>query len=98
MSVRRPRRRPLHTRAAAGTLLEWDTSVGAVETFGGEQKRAELASVHTVALARLNLRAPDVLSRVGGYAPVDVSEPVEATHRREASVNRRGGKPPLLHH
>jgi hypothetical protein len=32
--------------------------VGAVEAFGGEQERAELAPVHAMALIRLDLRAP----------------------------------------
>ncbi len=38
--------------------------VGSIETLGGEQERAELGTVHAVALARLDLGAPDVLGRV----------------------------------
>ncbi len=74
-----------------------ERGVGAVVAFGGEQEGAELAAVHAVALVRLDLGAADVLGRVRGDAPVDVSEPVEAADRREAPVDRRGGKRPLFH-
>jgi hypothetical protein len=68
----------------------------AVEAFGGEQERAQLPSVHAVALARLDLGSADVLCRVRRDASVDVSEPVEAAHRRETPVNRGGSQPALL--
>ena len=50
-----------------------------------------------MALARVHLRAPQVLGWVRGDPAVDVSEPVQAAHRREPSVDRRGCEPSLFH-
>jgi hypothetical protein len=69
----------------------------AVEPFGSEQERAQLGTVHAVTLAGRDLGATDVLGRVRRDSSVDVSEPVEAAHRRQPTVNRRGRKPTLFH-
>jgi hypothetical protein len=45
----------------------------------------------------LDLGPPDVLGRVRRDAPVDVSEPEEATHRRQPPVDRRRRQPAVLH-
>ena len=71
--------------------------VGAVEAFGGEQERAELGAVHAAAVAGLDLRAADVLGGVRRDPAVDVREPVEPAHGRQATVDRRRRQPSLLH-
>jgi hypothetical protein len=60
-----------------------------VAALSGEQEGAELGAVKAEPLAQLDLGSTDVLGRVRSDAPVDVSEPVEATHRRKPSIDRR---------
>lgn len=67
------------------------------ELFGGEQEPAEFGAVQPVALARVDLRAPDVLCRVRPDPAVDVREPVQPTHRRQPPVDRRGSETSLFH-
>jgi hypothetical protein len=45
----------------------------------------------------VDLGSADVLGRVRADPAVDVSEAVEAAHRREPPVDRRGGEPSFLH-
>ena len=71
--------------------------VVAVEPLGGEQERAELPTVHPVALTGLHLGSTDVLGRVRRDPSVNVSEPIEAAHRREPPVDRRRRQLPFLH-
>ncbi|HEY5698934.1 MAG TPA: hypothetical protein VIT01_15625 [Acidimicrobiales bacterium] len=66
--------------------------MGAVELLGGEQEHAELGAVESSGVARVNLRASDVLGRVRADAAVDVREAVEAADRRQPSVDRRSGE------
>ena len=70
--------------------------VGTVEPFGGEEESAELASVESALLRRMDLRAANVLSRVGPDAAIDVSEAGETAGGREAPVDGRGGQGALL--
>jgi hypothetical protein len=58
---------------------EQDCERGALvaELFGGEQEAAEFRAVHSVALARMHLRAAYVLRRVRRDPAVDVREPVQ---------------------
>jgi hypothetical protein len=45
----------------------------------------------------MDLRASHVLCRVGADPAVDVREPVEAAHRRQPAVDRRGSESSLFH-
>jgi hypothetical protein len=72
------------------------SGVVAVEPLGGEQERAELPTVHPPTLTGLHLGSTDVLGRVRRM-PVDVSESIEPTHRREPPVDRRRRQPTFLH-
>ena len=58
------------------------------ELFGGEQELAEFSAVHSVALARMNLRASHVLCRVRADSAIDVRDPVQAAHRRLSTGGR----------
>ncbi len=51
-----------------------------VIALGGEEEYAQLRAVKTSSVARVHLRTPDVLGRVGGDPAVDVSKAVEATY------------------
>lgn len=62
--------------------------VGAVVVLGGEQEHAELGPVEASSLGGMDLWPSDVLGWVGAHATVDVSEPVEAAHRRQPTINR----------
>jgi len=53
-----------------------------------EQEPAEFGSVQAAGIRGMDLWAADVLGRVRADAPVDVSEAVEAAHRREPPVDR----------
>lgn len=57
------------------------------ELFRSEEEPAELGAAHPVALARMHLRPPHVLSRVRPDPAVDVCEPV---HREPVEVAGRG--------
>ena len=63
-----------------------ESGVGMVEPLGGEEEPAELAAVQPTPLRRMDLRAANVLGRVGLDPTVDVGEAVEATRRRQAAV------------
>ena len=78
---------------------EQDRERGALvsEVFGGEQEPAELCAVHPVSLAGVHLRSPDVLGGVRCDPTVDVREPVQPTHRRQAPIDRRCCEPALFH-
>lgn len=52
---------------------EQDRKHGAVAALRGEQERAQLAAVHSMALAR-DLGAPDVLDRVRCDHSINMSE------------------------
>ena len=65
--------------------------------FCCEQEPAEFGAVHPVALARMHLRAADVLCRVRPDPAVDVRKAVQPAHRRKAPIDRRGGEPSLFH-
>jgi hypothetical protein len=67
------------------------------ELFGGEQEAAELGAFHAVSLAWVHLRPSHVLGRVRGDPAVDVREPVQAAHRRQAPIDRRRCESALLH-
>ncbi len=67
-----------------------------IESFGGEQERAEFGAVQAASLARMDARTAHVLGGVRRDAAVDVGVPVEATHCREAPVDGRGREPALL--
>jgi hypothetical protein len=71
--------------------------VGAVVLLGGEQEHAEFRPVESSRVRGVHLRAPHVLRRVRGDATVDVSEPVEAAHGREATVNGRRSESAIFH-
>lgn len=68
-----------------------------VVVLGGEQEHAELRAVQAAGVRRVHLRSADVLRRVRWDGPVDVGEAVEAAHRRQASVDRRGRQAPFFH-
>ena len=67
-----------------------------IEAFGGEQERAEFGAVQAASLARMDARTTDVLCRVLLDAAVDVRVQVEATHRCQAPVDRRGRESALF--
>ena len=60
-------------------------------------EHAKLCAVQSSGVGGVDPLAADVLGWVRADAAVDVSEPVEAAHRREPPVDRRRGEPPLLH-
>jgi hypothetical protein len=62
--------------------------VVAVVLVGGEQEHAELGTVQPPGIGGVHPRAADILGRVRPDPPVDVREPLEATDRRESSVDR----------
>jgi hypothetical protein len=68
-----------------------------VVLLGGEQEHAQLGAVETAGIRRVDLGSAHVLGRVRGDAAIDVSEPVEAAHRRQPPVDRRCGKTSRLH-
>jgi hypothetical protein len=68
-----------------------------VVLLGGEQEHAQLGAVETAGIRRMDLGTAHVLGRVRGDAAIDVSEPVEAAHRRQSPVDRRCGKTSRLH-
>lgn len=74
-----------------------ESSALAPELFGGEQEPAGFSAVHPMALARMDLRASNVLRRVRPDPPVDVREPVVAAHRRQPPVDRRGREFRFVH-
>ena len=74
-----------------------ERGVVAVAVLGGEQEHAELRTIQTSRVRRVDLRPADVLGRVRGDATVDVGEAVEAAHRRQPTVDRRRRQVPLLH-
>ena len=53
-----------------------------VVTLGREEERAELAPVEAPPFARMDLRAPHVLSGVGRNPTVNVSKAIETTDGR----------------
>jgi hypothetical protein len=71
--------------------------VVAVVLLGGEQEHAKIRAVETAGVRRVHLRSADILRRVRGDAPVNVSEAVEAAHRRQPPVDRRCRQALLLH-
>ena len=71
--------------------------VDEVVVVGGGKEHAELRPVQTASVGWMDLRAADILGWVRGDAAVDVSEPVEAAHRRKPSVDRRRSESSLLH-
>ena len=65
------------------------------ELFCGEEEPAEFGAVHPVALARMHLRAADVLCRVGTDPAVDVREPEEPPHPVHHRYHRGVPQPAL---
>jgi hypothetical protein len=57
----------------------------------GEEERAELGAVQAANVGCVNLPSADVLGGVRTDSAVDVREPVEATDRRQATIDRRRG-------
>ena len=66
-----------------------ERGVVTIEAFRGEQERAQFGAVHSVAIGGVHSGSPDVLGWVRGGVAIDVSEAVEAAHRRKPSVDRR---------
>jgi hypothetical protein len=62
-----------------------------------KQEHAELEAIQPASVRRVNLGSANVLGRVRADAPVDVREPVEATDRRQPTVDRRRREPAVLH-
>jgi hypothetical protein len=71
--------------------------VVAVEALGAEQEGAELGTAHAATLTRLHLGSTHILGWIRRNAAIDVSEPVEAAHRRKASIDRRRREAAFLH-
>ena len=68
-----------------------------VIAIGGEEERAELASVESPHFAWVDLGTADVLRRVGGNPSVDVGKSVKTADSGESAVDRRGRQTSLLH-
>ena len=98
-----PRAAPGRSRSDAASIRRSDApaprqrSVVSVVLLCGEEEHAELRAIQAARLGRVHLRAADVLGRVGTDAAVDVGEPVEAAHGREASIDRGRRQSALLH-
>jgi hypothetical protein len=67
-----------------------------VAALGCEEKGSQLPAIQSSPLGRVDLRAPDILGRVGGDPSVNVGEPVEAADGGEAPVDGRRGQALLL--
>jgi hypothetical protein len=67
-----------------------------VVALRGEQERRELGAVEASRVGRMDLGAAHVLRGVRRDVAIDVREPVEATHRRQPPVDRRGRETLLL--
>jgi hypothetical protein len=71
--------------------------VAAVVLVGGEEEDAELGAVQPASVGGVDLGSADVLGGVRADASVDVREPVGATDRRQATVDRRRREPAVFH-
>jgi hypothetical protein len=61
------------------------------------QEHAELGAIQAARVGGVDLGSADVLGWVRADASVDVREPVEATDRRESTVERRRREPAVFH-
>jgi hypothetical protein len=68
-----------------------------VAVLRGEQEDAEFGAIQPAGVGGVDLGSAHVLGGVGADASVDVCEPVEATDRRESTVDRRRREAAVLH-
>jgi hypothetical protein len=61
-----------------------------VVLLGGEKEHPELGAIQPANVRCVDLRSANVLSGVRTDEPIDVREPVEATHGRKPTVDGRG--------